>query len=68
MPAVLNAADEVAVEAFLQGRLGFRQISPLICETMNRHHPTEQGNLEDILRAHAWARQEAQQMIDRGIP
>ncbi len=68
MPAVLNAANEVAVEAFLQGRLGFRQISRLICETMDHHHPTEQRNLEDILRAHAWARQEAQQMIDRGNP
>jgi 1-deoxy-D-xylulose-5-phosphate reductoisomerase len=67
MPAVLNAADEVAVEAFLQGRLGFRQISRLICETMDHHHPTEQRNLEDVLRAHAWAKQEAQQRIDRGV-
>jgi 1-deoxy-D-xylulose-5-phosphate reductoisomerase len=67
MPAVLNAANEVAVEAFLQGRLGFRQISHLIRETMDHHPPTEQRNLEDILRAHAWARQEAQQMIDRGV-
>jgi 1-deoxy-D-xylulose-5-phosphate reductoisomerase len=68
MPAVLNAANEVAVEAFLEGRLGFRQISRLIRETMDRHHPQEKGNLEDILRAHAWAREEAQQMIDRGEP
>jgi 1-deoxy-D-xylulose-5-phosphate reductoisomerase len=67
MPVVLNAANEVAVEAFLQGRLGFRQISRLICQTMDHHHPKERGDLEDILRAHAWARKEAQQMIDRGV-
>jgi 1-deoxy-D-xylulose-5-phosphate reductoisomerase len=66
MPAVLNAANEVAVEAFLQGHLGFRQISRLIDKTMNLHHPTEPCSLEDILRAHSWAREEAQQMIDRG--
>jgi 1-deoxy-D-xylulose-5-phosphate reductoisomerase len=66
MPAVLNAANEVAVEAFLQGRLGFLQISRLICKTMDRHRPSEQPSLENILHAHAWAKQEAQQLIDRG--
>jgi len=66
MPVVLNAANEVAVEAFLQGRLGFRQISTLIGKTMNLHQTTNQGNLEDVLGAHAWARQKAQQIIDRG--
>lgn len=66
MPAVLNAANEVAVEAFLQGRLGFSQISQLIRQTMARHKPIEQRSLENILQAHAWAKHEAQQMIDRG--
>ncbi len=66
MPAVLNAANEVAVEAFLRGRLGFLQISRLIAETMDRHRPSETTRLENILQAHAWAQQEAQQLIDRG--
>ncbi|MDI6755193.1 MAG: 1-deoxy-D-xylulose-5-phosphate reductoisomerase [Thermodesulfobacteriota bacterium] len=66
MPAVLNAANEVAVEAFLQGRLGFSQISQLIRQTMARHKPIEQRSLENILQAHAWAKREAQKMIDRG--
>ncbi|MBI5969078.1 MAG: 1-deoxy-D-xylulose-5-phosphate reductoisomerase [Deltaproteobacteria bacterium] len=66
MPVVLNAANEVAVEAFLQRRLGFLQISRLISQTMDHHHPTELRSLEEILRVHAWAREEAQQMIDRG--
>ncbi len=66
MPAVLNAANEVAVEAFLRGRLGFLQISRLIAKTMDHHRPSEPSSLENILQAHAWAKQEAQQLIDRG--
>ena len=66
MPAVLNAANEVAVESFLQGRLGFLQISRLIGQTMDRHRPSEPSSLEKILQAHAWAKHEAQQLIDRG--
>lgn len=66
MPAVLNAANEVAVESFLQGRLGFVQISRLIGKTMDLHRPSDQSRLENILQAHAWAKQEAQQLIDRG--
>ena len=66
MPAVLNAANEVAVESFLQGRLGFLQISSLIGKTMDHHRPNEPSSLENILQAHAWAKHEAQQLIDRG--
>lgn len=66
MPAVLNAANEVAVEAFLQGHLGFLKISRLIGETMDRHRLRAQPSVEDILLAHAWAKQEARQIIERG--
>ncbi len=65
-PVVLNGANEVAVQAFLQGRLGFLQIPRLIEKTMDRNRPTEKSSLEEILRVHAWATQEAQKMIDRG--
>jgi 1-deoxy-D-xylulose-5-phosphate reductoisomerase len=66
MPAVLNAADEVAVEAFLQGRLGFLKIPQLIRQTMDRHRVGKLENVQDVLQAHAWAQQEAQQLIERG--
>jgi 1-deoxy-D-xylulose-5-phosphate reductoisomerase len=66
MPAVLNAANEVAVEAFLQGRLGFLKIPRLIRQTMERHRPGPQGSVEEILHAHAWAQQEALQIMNRG--
>jgi 1-deoxy-D-xylulose-5-phosphate reductoisomerase len=66
LPAVLNAANEVAVEAFLEGRLEFLRIPLLIRETMGRHQRTHPVSLEDILKAHSWARQEAQKIVNRG--
>jgi 1-deoxy-D-xylulose-5-phosphate reductoisomerase len=66
LPAVLNAANEVAVEAFLEGRLEFLEIPRLIQETMGRHRRIQPVSLEDILCAHSWARQEAQKIINRG--
>jgi 1-deoxy-D-xylulose-5-phosphate reductoisomerase len=66
MPAVLNAANEVAVEAFLRGRLGFRQMARLIGEIMDHHQAVPVRNLDEVLHAHAWAAQEAQDRIARG--
>lgn len=66
MPAVLNAANEVAVEAFLEGRLGFLQIVRLIKEVMERHHPLDSQSLDNILQAHHWAQREAREMVARG--
>ncbi len=67
-PTVLNAANEVAVEAFLQRRLPFLEISRLIREILDRHRPAGQHSLEEIFGAHAWARKEAQARVDRGVP
>ncbi len=66
MPAVLNGANEAAVEFFLQGRLGFLKIPLLIRETMERHRPRRENHLEAILAAHSWAREEASQILNRG--
>jgi 1-deoxy-D-xylulose-5-phosphate reductoisomerase len=68
MPAVLNGANETAVEAFLGERIGFLQIPHLIQETMERHQTRQSISLEDILHAHAWAQQEARKIINRGKP
>jgi len=59
LPAVLNAANEVAVEAFLQRRIGFLGISRMVQQTMERHVVVSQPTLEQVLEADAWARQEA---------
>jgi 1-deoxy-D-xylulose-5-phosphate reductoisomerase len=66
LPAVLNAANEAAAEAFLKGLLGFRQIPRLIREVMDCHQTVLQPTLEEILKAHNWARQEAEKRIARG--
>src|SRR6266850_2053852 len=59
LPAVLNAANEVAVEAFLSRRINFPQISETVRRTMERHKLVSHPNLEQILDADAWARTEA---------
>ncbi len=59
MPAVLNAADEVAVEAFLQGRITFTSIPRVIEGTMDMHEPSYDLSIERLLDIDRWARQEA---------
>jgi len=59
MPAVLNAANEVAVEAFCNCRISFEQISQTVASVMERHQLVAHPSLEEILSADAWARAEA---------
>jgi 1-deoxy-D-xylulose-5-phosphate reductoisomerase len=59
-PAVLNAANEVAVDAFLQRRLAFLEIPEVIERVVARHQCTPAATLEDVLNADDWARREAQ--------
>jgi 1-deoxy-D-xylulose-5-phosphate reductoisomerase len=59
LPAVLNAANEVAVHAFLEERIGFQDIPRTIRRAMRRHHIVSHPGLDDILRADRWARETA---------
>ena len=59
MPAVLNAANEVAVEAFVNRRINFPQITGTVRRVMDAHKVVEHPTLEKILEADAWARREA---------
>lgn len=56
LPAVLNAANEVAVDAFLHGRLSFPAIWQTVERTMGKHQTVEHPTLEQIIEADAWAR------------
>jgi len=56
MPAVLNAANEVAAHAFLDERIGFNEIPKVIARTMRKHRVVAHPGLEDILEADRWAR------------
>ncbi len=59
LPAVLNAANEVAVQAFLDGRINFLEISAVVRRTLERHEPVLHPTFDQILAADAWARHEA---------
>lgn len=59
LPAVLNAANEVAVEAFVNRKINFPQITEAVRRTMEAHSVVSHPTLEQILHADAWARQEA---------
>jgi len=60
MPAVLNGANEIAIESFLNGRIGFLQIPELIERTMDAHDPFQLDGIEAIIEADAWARRTAE--------
>ena len=59
LPAVLNAANEVAVAAFLEGRLSFPGIWELVGRVMGAHRSVAEPDLAAILAADAEARREA---------
>jgi len=63
LPAVLNAANEVAVAAFLENRLSFIKIPQLIEKTMEHHSVVTDPTLGDILEADQWARKQAEDLI-----
>jgi 1-deoxy-D-xylulose-5-phosphate reductoisomerase len=65
MPAALNAANEVAVEAFLTGRIPFLAIPGVVEETLERHRSSPAVAVEAVLNADRWAREEAHRIIER---
>lgn len=59
LPAVMNAANEVAVNKFMDGRIKFMDIPRIVSKVMRSHRNNKAPGLNDILKADAWARQEA---------
>ncbi len=64
MPAVLNAADEEAVKAFLKGKIDFLSIYKIVEKVVLRHTIVKNPSLQGILQADEWARQEAREMME----
>jgi 1-deoxy-D-xylulose-5-phosphate reductoisomerase len=60
MPAVMNAANEIAVAAFCQGKINFPQITNTVARVMDAHASLPHPSLEQIFEADAWARAAAQ--------
>lgn len=65
LPAVLNAANEACVDAFLSQRLKFISIPNIIEKVMDKHRNIRNPDLGDILQADQWARLEAYRLMER---
>ncbi len=63
MPAVLNAANEIAVNAFLRKIMSFNAIPAIIKQTMDAHATKPVKNIEQVIEADAWAREKAKEFI-----
>jgi 1-deoxy-D-xylulose-5-phosphate reductoisomerase len=63
-PAVLCAADEVAIELFLQNRIGFLEIPKLVERVLSEHQSKSQPSIDDILAADDWAREITLRMVE----
>lgn len=63
MPAVLNGANETAVESFLGGKIPFLEIPDVIEKTMEKHRPYDIDSIETVLEADAWARDTAHSFL-----
>lgn len=64
MPAVLSAADEVAVEAFLRREIGFNRILEVVRAVMERHSPWPIRDPSDVLEAARWAEAAAREEVE----
>ncbi len=64
-PTVFNAANEVAVAAFLNGKIAFLAIEEIIAGVLDQHQNTKSPNLEEIMNADKWARLKAETLIDK---
>jgi len=63
-PAVLNAANEVCVEAFVEGRLAFLAIVDTVAEVVAANPFRERATLADVLESEDWARTRARELVD----
>lgn len=66
-PAVMNAANEVAVAAFLQEKIEFLQIPEIITQVMNLHEAQTITTLDQVLKADSWGREQAARLITEGV-
>jgi 1-deoxy-D-xylulose-5-phosphate reductoisomerase len=65
MPAVLCAANEAAVDAFLAGRLPFTEIVPLVADVLAQHTPLMDPDLAALRESDRWARAAADNVLRR---
>jgi 1-deoxy-D-xylulose-5-phosphate reductoisomerase len=64
MPCVLNAANEVAVEAFLDEKIPFTEITNIVDRTMTDHNVSEGRSIDEVLSSSEWAKQRAGEFVN----
>lgn len=64
LPAVMNAGNEIAVAAFLDGKVRFPEIWKIVEQVMSRHTPVAHPDLDAILGADQWAREQAKENVE----
>ena len=64
-PCVMNAANEVGVQAFIDGKIGFADMFYVVEEVLDQHQGINTPKLEDYVAVDAWARKAAQKYIDK---
>ncbi len=64
-PVVLNAADEIAVSAFIENKIRFSDLPEIIEKILNCHNPVNNPSLDDILQTDLWAKRETGKIIER---
>jgi len=67
MPAVLSGANEIAVNAFLQGKIGFLEIPQLVENTMERHEVFPIDTIDQALNADRWAQSTAKKILKQMV-
>ncbi len=67
MPCVLNTANEIAVEAFLEEEISFTEISRVVSDTMSVHKALECETIEEVINVSHWARKKAKEVIERKL-
>ena len=65
MPAVLNGANEIAVNAFLEGKIGFLQIPQIIEKTMERHDTVPINSIDQAIETDRWAKSWAKELVEK---
>jgi 1-deoxy-D-xylulose-5-phosphate reductoisomerase len=66
-PTLLNAANEVAVDSFLSGRIGFLDIAGIVADTLAESNFSSMTSIEDVMAADGWGRRLARQFADAAV-
>jgi 1-deoxy-D-xylulose-5-phosphate reductoisomerase len=67
MPAVLSGSNEIAVQAFLEGKIGFLDIPQVVEKTMERHRVFPINSIDQAVEADRWAQSMAREILEKMV-